>query len=112
MKTFNAKPAFPQEVWGFWANSVNSDSTQAGERWATIHSAKGQEFGAVLLAAPDQAVIDDWKSGTASEECRILYVGASRAQKLLAIAAPASGGSGLKESFEEMGIAVEVERAI
>lgn len=109
VETFNSKLAFPAEVWDFWSNSVNLETAQTGERWATIHSAKGQEFGAVLLEAPDQAVIDDWTSGTASEERRVFYVGASRSQKLLAIAARPSRATSLKKAFEAMGIAVELD---
>lgn len=109
VETFNSKLSFPGAVWDFWMKSVNLETAQAGERWTTIHGAKGQEFGAVLLGAPDQAVIDDWTSGTASEERRVFYVGASRARKLLAIAAPASRASKLKKAFEVMGIAVELE---
>lgn len=110
--TFNSKLAFPADVWDFWTKSVNFETAQAGERWATIHGAKGQEFGAVLLGAPDQAVIDDWTSGTASEERRVFYVGASRAQKILAIAAPASRAAGLRRAFEDMGIAIELETLV
>ena len=109
--TFKSKLAFPQDVWDFWETSVNNAPSQSGERWSTIHGAKGQEFGAVLLAAPNAAVVEEWKSGVASEERRIFYVGASRAMKLLAIAAPANRASSLKASFEQMGIAVTVERA-
>lgn len=110
VETFNSKLAFPQELWDFWSKCVNTEVASEGERWATIHGAKGQEFAAVLLAAPDQAVLDEWTSGVASEERRIFYVGASRAQKLLAIAAPAGRAAKLKKAFEDMGIAIELER--
>jgi DNA helicase II / ATP-dependent DNA helicase PcrA len=62
---------------------------------ATIHSAKGREFPAVVVVLPknlltdagNQNVLDHWEQGMPSELRRVLYVGASRAQKLLILAA-------------------------
>ena len=59
---------------------------------ATIHSAKGHEgFPGVAVVLPQKLtldakspnVLDHWEQGMASEARRVLYVGASRAQRLL-----------------------------
>jgi len=61
---------------------------------ATIHSAKGREFDAVLVVIPDKgsdtaALIESWRTGHPSEEKRVLYVAVTRAKKSLSIAVPA-----------------------
>ena len=56
----------------------------------TIHSSKGKEYDAVLLALPKTGPhvgLDDWEAGVNSEPRRVLYVGASRARLLLAFGA-------------------------
>ena len=56
-------------------------------RFATVHSCKGREYPAVLLAIKstvDRGPIADWRDGRNTEARRVLYVGASRAQRLLA----------------------------
>ena len=63
--------------------------------YATIHSVKGREFPAVVVVLPknlltdadNHHVLDHWERGIPSELRRVLYVGASRAQKLLILAA-------------------------
>ncbi|MEX0825942.1 MAG: UvrD-helicase domain-containing protein [Acidimicrobiia bacterium] len=66
-------------------------------RATTVHSVKGQEFRAVLLAIrrprSDQSgltVLDHWEQDLPTEERRVLYVGASRPAELLVLAIPAS----------------------
>ena len=62
-------------------------------RAATVHSVKGQEFGAVLLSIPKRlrrdssnlTVLDHWEQDLVSEARRVLYVGASRPADLLAL---------------------------
>jgi superfamily I DNA/RNA helicase len=63
-------------------------------RSATIHSVKGQEFPAVVVVIPEaprkdagRHVLDHWENGLATEPRRVLYVGASRAQRLLILTA-------------------------
>jgi DNA helicase-2/ATP-dependent DNA helicase PcrA len=61
---------------------------------STIHGVKGMEFSSVLLALPSQllkddegwTVLDDWEKNRNSEPKRVLYVGATRAQLVLALA--------------------------
>jgi DNA helicase II / ATP-dependent DNA helicase PcrA len=60
----------------------------------TIHSVKGREFASAVVVLPEKPPMDDakhhaldhWENGTPSELRRVLYVGASRAQKLLILA--------------------------
>lgn len=61
---------------------------------STVHSAKGMEFGAVLLVLPANLrktngldVLDECSQGLNREARRVLYVGASRAKRVLAIGA-------------------------
>ncbi len=57
-------------------------------RWSTIHSFKGLQSPAVALVIPPESPkracgVKHWKDQTPEEARRILYVGASRAEKLL-----------------------------
>lgn len=60
----------------------------------TIHSVKGREFEAVALVIPQQLIPDDdgktcldlWGDGVDGESRRVLYVGATRARRLLILA--------------------------
>ena len=61
----------------------------------TIHKAKGQEYEGVLLVIPPNTkenrtvdLLDAWRFRKDSEAKRVLYVGATRARRLLALAVP------------------------
>lgn len=62
--------------------------------WGTIHSVKGREFDAVVLVIPNQLTpdaegntcLDLWSQGIDGESRRVLYVGATRARRLLVVA--------------------------
>jgi superfamily I DNA/RNA helicase len=83
----------PQEEW-----LVASVDTAEAFAWGTIHSAKGREFAGVVVVLPknlwgdtgDRHVLDHWEQRTTSELRRVLYVGASRAQRLLILAVHAN----------------------
>jgi DNA helicase II / ATP-dependent DNA helicase PcrA len=71
-----------------WPTAVAKPASSL--RWATVHGHKGLQSEVVALAIPeppDFAVGNDgvahWEYGTENESRRVLYVGASRAQKLL-----------------------------
>lgn len=70
----------------FWdkASSLHKD-TQNLLPWSTIHGMKGGERMAVLLHVPDSEGVRDWENSRNSESRRVLYVGASRAQQMLAL---------------------------
>ena len=85
----------------------------AGHPARTIHSVKGMEFPAIcVVMSPSTAKgIMDFLAGDAAgdnEEARKIYVGASRAQRLLAIALPQTQASRLKDLMAGMGGAVEL----
>lgn len=77
---------------GSWKAS-HEDVTR-GFAAATVHSVKGLEYASVVVVIPeklhtdisDRHVIDHWEDGVASEFRRVLYVAASRAQRLLILA--------------------------
>lgn len=59
---------------------------------ATVHEAKGRDYEAVCLVLDNgsEAAVTAWENGDSdnSESLRVLYVGVTRAEKFLAIAAP------------------------
>jgi superfamily I DNA/RNA helicase len=69
--------------------------------WGTIHSVKGREFEAVVLVIPQQlgtdegqrSCLDLWSDGVDGESRRVLYVGATRARRLLTLAVHESHAS-------------------
>lgn len=88
------KLIFPKprpDLWTHWINQVDGlvTETSLGWQWSNIHRVKGGEFDAILLSLPSKAhgdnshALDDWESNINSEQRRVLYVGASRAQRLL-----------------------------
>lgn len=85
----------------------------AGHPARTIHSVKGMEFPAIcVVMSPSTAkgIIDFLAGGAAgdNEEARKIYVGASRAQRLLAIALPRTQAVRLKDLMTGIGGAVEL----
>ena len=85
----------------------------AGHPARTIHSVKGMEFPAIcVVMSPSSAkgIIDFLAGGVGgdNEEARKIYVGASRAQRLLAIALPRTQAPRLKDLMVGMGGAVEL----
>lgn len=65
---------------------------------STVHGVKGQEFGAVLLVLPrrlradgnGETALDHWEMDRATEQRRVLYVGASRPKDLLGLLVPSA----------------------
>lgn len=81
----------------------------------TIHSVKGLEFPAicvVMTAQTAKRILDvfDGTSANSSEDARKIYVGASRAQRLLAIAIPKSQSGRLGDLFRSTGCLAEVRQ--
>jgi hypothetical protein len=77
-----------------WSQFLRPHTNLAAVSWATIHEAKGSEHGAVCVVIPPgdytEPLVAAWESRTDSESKRVIYVGVTRAEKLLAIAVPAS----------------------
>jgi len=84
----------------------------SGHAARTIHSVKGMEFPAIcVVMSPSTAKgIVDFLTGDAAvdnEEARKIYVGASRAQRLLAIALPRTQAPRLRDLMVGMGGSVD-----
>jgi superfamily I DNA/RNA helicase len=74
------------DTWPFYPDRVGG-----GLSHSTIHGFKGRESPAVILVIPKATQtlpngIDAWEMGDSTEERRVLYVGASRAEELLILA--------------------------
>lgn len=85
----------------------------SGHAARTIHSVKGMEFPAIcVVISPSTAKgIVDFLTGDAAvdnEEARKIYVGASRAQRLLAIALPQTQAPRLRDLMVGMGGSVDL----
>ncbi|MCB9604738.1 MAG: ATP-dependent helicase [Sandaracinus sp.] len=81
--------------------------------FSTIHSAKGHEYGAVLVVIPGSGRLDElldaWKVRDAAHEGRaVLYVAATRARDLLAFAVPEAVSDSVVSLLERQGAQVEV----
>jgi DNA helicase-2/ATP-dependent DNA helicase PcrA len=93
---------------------VFSCAPPSGHAARTIHSVKGMEFSAVcvvLSSTKAKGIVDFLSNGdpaSSAEEARKLYVGASRAQRLLAIAAPKSQAKRLLNLIKATGAAVSL----
>lgn len=81
----------------------------------TIHSVKGMEFPAVCVvttASTLKAILDYLETGEPdhkAEEARKLYVAASRAERLLVVAAPKTQTERLARHLRGQGASVEIE---
>lgn len=75
-----------------WGNLTTPSVTALP--WDTVHASKGREFSAVVLVIPQSRPVDDngrscldlWEQDVDGESRRVLYVGASRAQRILVLA--------------------------
>ena len=108
----------PAGVWNFWLSRSQDVLVDAGEqsiRWGHVHGVKGHEFDAVVMALPAKArpgsshVLDDWEAGTNSEQRRVLYVGVSRARRVLVLVVPKGRRAQLEQLLGAAGVAFEVE---
>ncbi len=83
-------------LWQYWQSRTDglfNLGLSAGVRWAHVHGVKGDEFEGVILGLPATSsrqghVLDDWEAGRNSEQRRVLYVGATRASKVLVLVVP------------------------
>lgn len=98
-------------VWA--ACNVALEATAPSLACHTVHGAKGMEFEAVLLVLPAQLrkangldVLDEWEQGLNREARRVLYVGASRAQRVLAFGAGPHAPR-VEAILRDRGVAVE-----
>jgi len=75
---------------------------------ATIHEAKGKEYDAVCVVIPPdrgeprrtEQLLTTWQNRTDDEAKRVIYVGITRAKKLVVIAVPAAYGDRVRGLLE------------
>lgn len=94
------------------------ENKDVGEAFAsaTIHSVKGREFTGVVVVLPKNLlkdngnchVLDHWEQRAPSELRRVLYVGASRAQRLLVLAVHADHVDRVASLLQEGGVPYEL----
>jgi len=86
---------------GDWNQPLLSSQVIAPIQYATVHEAKGHDFDGVCLVldSDSRQAIGDWanRDSACSEGLRVLYVGVTRAKKLLAIALPTNLVDQVKE---------------
>lgn len=97
-----------EEHWVWWAAALSNASNVVFPA-SHIHAVKGLEFDAVLLALNASSrnpsnVLDDWEIGESTDALRVLYVGASRAKKLLSIASPPKSADQLRRVLNSHGV--------
>lgn len=102
-----------EDIWNTWL-SRKRQTEYTGIQHTHIHGVKGLEFPAVMLHIPHkiqrgiQPGLNDWDNGVGSEARRILYVGASRAQYLLALSVAPSRQSDLTAILDRDGIPYKI----
>lgn len=82
----------------------------------TIHSAKGSSFDCVLLVVPPDAsgsnrtrsLLEAWAGQQAAEAKSVIYVGATRAERLLAVAIPSAIEQTLVVGLRKAGVDVDL----
>lgn len=79
---------------------------------STIHGLKGRQSSAVALVIPESRAegdgVQQWCGGLGGEERRVLYVGASRAERLLIVAAHESVFEAVKAQLDVDGVPTEL----
>ncbi|EID09587.1 superfamily I DNA/RNA helicase-like protein [Mycolicibacterium phlei RIVM601174] len=102
-----------QADWHVWETAKQSAVEVSGLASAHIHSIKGGERDAVLLKIEEVPVgsrahiLDLWASGQTHEALRVLYVGASRARRLLVLAVSPNNLAALKDLLTSSNVPVE-----
>ncbi len=101
-------------AWNIGLDSVLAATPNATAMPRTIHSVKGMEYPAVCVVTTTptiKTILDYLENGEPSdrgEDARKLYVAASRAEKLLVIAAPKSQASRLRNHLSKQGATVSI----
>lgn len=78
-----------------WSKHLEQTDVGTGLRYSTIHNAKGSEYAGVCVVIPPDdrraftgQLIDAWERRSDHEPKRVIYVGATRAMHLAALAVP------------------------
>lgn len=98
--------------WASW--TVADEATRVVTDHSHIHNVKGKEFPAVLLDLPHRKVngVDSgftcWLADVDSETRRVLYVGASRAERLLALSVAKTKADDIVTILERDGVPYKI----
>ena len=111
----SARSYFHQPRTADWSKSLRqSDARRLN--WSTIHEAKGREYAAVCVVLPPDRgnanhtspLFDVWENPTEDEAKRVIYVGVTRAEQLVAIAVPAAFSERLVRILNGSRVPIEV----
>jgi hypothetical protein len=91
-------------------------SDVAPTRWTTIHDAKGSQHEAVCVVVPPDRgqdgftgeMVASWEARHEFESKRVVYVGVTRARKLLAVAVPRGVSDRVTAVLRAAGVPFEV----
>ncbi|MBH0779402.1 UvrD-helicase domain-containing protein [Nocardia bovistercoris] len=104
-------------AWNRWKRSSGSVFDLSALAAAHTYAVKGKEYDAVLLDIEESPkggrphVLDLWRSGETHEAVRVLYVGASRARRLLVLATSPRHFSTLRKILEDANIPTDYDEA-
>lgn len=91
-----------------WPSPPAAQAEGAPLSHSTIHGLKGRQSPAVALVIPESRAggdgVQQWCEGLGGEERRVLYVGASRAERLLIVAAHETVFDAVKKQLESDGV--------
>lgn len=101
---------------GDWSRFLFPGTDLTPTKWATIHEAKGSEHHAICVVIPPdrggtdytEQLIAAWESRSDSEAKRVIYVGVTRAEKLLVVAVPASFSDRVIAVLHSRGVSYEL----
>jgi DNA helicase-2/ATP-dependent DNA helicase PcrA len=111
----SARKYFPRPSSAEWGKSLRqTDAPRLN--WSTIHEAKGREYTAVCVVLPPDRgnadhtskLFEAWENRTEDEAKRVVYVGVTRAEQLVAIAVPAAFSDRLLKILERARVPTEV----
>ena len=106
IKSFFKAP--PKDKW----KTVLRTTGQVEVACATVHEVKGREFDAVCVVIPPHAtrtprLIDAWEKRLDDESKRVIYVGVTRAKRMLALAYPSAYDDRIAAILRSSGVPVE-----
>jgi len=110
VSSINMRTPFTKEDWDKCREHFNETVGSNALKWSSIHGAKGAEYPGVLIYAPADDALESWSNSTNTEERRILYVAASRAQNILMIHIQQARETQIKSAFVESGLPYELIR--
>jgi hypothetical protein len=99
-----------------WARCLQNAVDVAPTRWTTIHDAKGSQHEAVCVVVPPDRgqdgftgeMVASWEARHELESKRVVYVGVTRARKLLAVAVPRGVSDRITAVLRAAGVPFEV----